>query len=266
MSIRHIRNIWQYKDFIFASVKREFQSKYQNSILGAAWVVINPLAMVLVYTVIFSQVMQAKLPGGNPSFAYSIYLCSGIFTWGLFAEIVGRGQNIFIDNANIIKKLNFPRVTLPIIMLISAVLNFMIIFGLFVVFLVFSGQFPGWTFLAIIPVLLVQIMFSMGLGMSIGVLNVFFRDVGQLFTILMQFWFWLTTIIYPITVLPEVLRPIVLNINPLAPVIMSYHTILVDAELPDWSTLITPLICSIVLCIIAIRLFSRHTHDIVDEL
>lgn len=266
MSIRHLRNIWQYKDFIFASVKREFQSKYQNSILGATWVVLNPLAMVLVYTVIFSQVMQAKLPGGNPSFSYSIYLCSGIFTWGLFAEIVGRGQNIFIDNANILKKLSFPRITLPIIMLFSAILNFLIIFGLFMVFLILSGQFPGWVGLAVVPVLLVQILFSMGLGMSIGVLNVFFRDVGQLFTIIMQFWFWLTPIIYPIKVLPEVLRPIVLTLNPLAPVIMSYHSIFVDAQLPDWHALIAPLLWSITLCVIAIRLFSKHTHDIVDEL
>jgi lipopolysaccharide transport system permease protein len=101
--------LWAYRGFILGSMKREFQSKYRNSLLGAAWTVINPLAMIIVYTVIFSQIMRAKLPGIDTTFAYSIYLCAGVLTWGLFAEIVGRGQNVFLENANLLKKLSFPR-------------------------------------------------------------------------------------------------------------------------------------------------------------
>ena len=108
------KSLWAYRGFILGSVKREFQSKYRNSLLGAAWTVINPLAMIIVYTVIFSQVMHAKLPGVTGNFAYSIYLCSGILIWGLFSEIVGRAQNVFIENANLLKKLSFPRLCLPI--------------------------------------------------------------------------------------------------------------------------------------------------------
>jgi lipopolysaccharide transport system permease protein len=104
--------LWAYRGFILGSVNREFQLKYRNSLLGAAWTVINPLAMIVVYTVIFSQVMRAKLPGVDHGFAYSIYLCAGSLTWGLFAEIVGRGQNIFIENANLLKKISFPRMCL----------------------------------------------------------------------------------------------------------------------------------------------------------
>ena len=99
-----LKALWAYRGFILGSVKREFQSKYRNSLLGAAWNIINPLAMIVVYTVIFAQVMQAKLPGINSTFAYSIYLCAGVLTWGLFAEMVGRGQNVFLDNANLLKK------------------------------------------------------------------------------------------------------------------------------------------------------------------
>ena len=88
-----VEPLWAYRGFIFGSVKREFQSKYRNSLLGASWTVINPLAMILVYTVIFAQIMRAKLPGVDSTFAYSIYLCSGLLTWGLFAEITGRAQN-----------------------------------------------------------------------------------------------------------------------------------------------------------------------------
>ncbi|EKF9799803.1 ABC transporter permease, partial [Vibrio cholerae] len=117
-----LRVLFNYRGFILGNVKREFKLKYQNSLLGAAWNVINPLAMIVVYTVIFSQIMRAKLPGIDNSFAYSIYLCSGILTWGLFSEIVGRAQNVFLENANLIKKINFPRICLPVTVLCNALL------------------------------------------------------------------------------------------------------------------------------------------------
>jgi ABC-type polysaccharide/polyol phosphate export permease len=98
-----LRALWAFRGFILGSVQREFQSKYRNSLLGVAWTVINPLAMVTVYTVIFSQVMRARLPAVEGNFAYSIYLCAGIIAWGLFTEIVTRAQNVFLDNANLLK-------------------------------------------------------------------------------------------------------------------------------------------------------------------
>ena len=117
------RAVWNYRGFILGSVKREFQSKYRNSLLGATWTVLNPLAMIVVYTLIFSQIMRAKLPGVDGSFAYSIYLCAGVLTWGLFAEIVGRGQNVFLEHANLLKKLSFPRLCLPVTVVATAFLT-----------------------------------------------------------------------------------------------------------------------------------------------
>src|SRR3546814_5398296 len=164
--------------------------------------------MILVYTVIFSQIMRAKLPGIDSTFAYSIYLCAGLLTWGLFAEIVGRSQNVFLEHANLLKKLSFPRLCLPVTLVLSSLVNFAIIFGLFTAFLVISGNFPGLLIVAVLPVLAIQIAFAIGLGMVLGVLNVFFRDVGQLFGVVLQFWFWLTPIIYPASILPERLQPL----------------------------------------------------------
>jgi hypothetical protein len=112
--------------------------------------------MILVYTLIFAQVMQSRLPGDTSRYGYSIYLCAGIFGWGLFAEITSRAQNMFIEQANLLKKISFPRICLPVIVL-NALVNFAIIFGLFTVFLVLSGQFPGAVFLLLLPVLLLQV-------------------------------------------------------------------------------------------------------------
>ena len=98
--------------------------------------------MIGVYTVIFSQVMRAKLPGMDSSLAYSIYLCAGSLTCGLFAEIINRGQSVFLENANLLKKLTFPRICLPVVVTTISILNFCIVFSLFTVFLVVTGNFP----------------------------------------------------------------------------------------------------------------------------
>lgn len=259
------RALWAYRGFIVGSVRREFQSKYQNSLLGAAWTVINPLAMIIVYTVIFSQIMRAKLPGVDSTFAYSIYLCAGTLTWGLFSEIVGRAQNTFLDNANLLKKLSFPRLCLPVTVVANAGLNFTIIFGLFSVFLLLSGNFPGWPYLALLPLLGILVLFAIGLGITLGVLNVFFRDVGQFFGIFLQFWFWLTPVVYPVTILPVTLQPY-MNLNPMARLIAAFQTVLVTAQWPNWYSLWPVVLIAVILSLIGFGLFRRHAGEMVDEL
>lgn len=260
-----VKALWAYRGFIVGSVKREFQSKYRNSLLGAAWTILNPLAMIVVYTVIFAQVMRAKLPGVDTTFAYSIYLCAGVLTWGLFAEITSRAQNMFLEHANLIKKLSFPRLCLPVTVLANALLNFGIVFGLFSAFLVVSGNFPGWAYLALVPLLVIQVLFAIGLGISLGVLNVFFRDVGQFFGIFIQFWFWLTPIVYPANTLPESVRPW-LELNPMASLSAAYQTVLVMGHWPQWSTLLPTTVLALLLCALGFRLFRKHSGEMVDEL
>jgi lipopolysaccharide transport system permease protein len=259
------KEVWAYRSFISGSVKREFQSKYRNSLLGAAWTILQPLSMVAIYTILFTQVMQARLPGVTSSYAYGIHVCAGMLSWGLFAEIVGRGQTLFIDNANLIKKLKFPRICLPVIAVLNAALNFSIIFGLFVAFLVVIGHFPGWPVAALVPILALEVAFAIGLGVLLGVLNVFFRDVGHSFGILFQFWFWFTPIVYPATILPEGMRSIV-SLNPMTGLIGAYQEIFVAGRWPHWPALIPAMVFSTLACAFALRLFARRAGEMVDEL
>lgn len=260
-----LKSLWAYRGFILGSVKREFQSKYSNSLLGAAWTVINPLAMIVVYTVIFVQLMRSRLPGVEGTFAYSIYLCAGVLTWGLFAEITGRAQNTFLENANLLKKLSFPRLCLPVVVVANAALNFAIIFGLFSLFLLLSGNFPGLAYLAVVPLLAIVSAFAIGLGMTLGVLNVFFRDVGQFFGVFLQFWFWLTPIVYPVNILPTGVQNFMLY-NPMAPLIAGFQAALVSGQWPNWASLIYPTVLAVLLCLLGMRLFRKHAGDMVDEL
>lgn len=257
--------LWRYRGFIVGSIAREFELRYRNSLLGIVWTFLNPLAMILIYTLIFSQIMRARLPGSDTPFAYSIYLMSGLLPWGLFIEILNRGQNLFLENANLLKKLSFPKLCLPVIALSSSLINFAIVFSLFVFFLVLSGSFPGWVFLTFIPVLCLQICLAMGIALILGVLNVFFRDVGHFFNIFLQFWFWLTPIIYVIEFIPEPYRWWI-GLNPMTPIVNAYHQIFVYQQAPQWLSLLPTAILSAALLLLALHLFQKRSDEMVDEL
>jgi lipopolysaccharide transport system permease protein len=259
------RSLWGYRGFILGSVQREFQARYRNSLFGALWPVLNPLSMIIVYTVVFSHIMRARLPGVDDGMAYSVYLCAGLLAWGLFTEITLRSQNMFLENANLLKKISFPRICLPVIVLINASINFAIIMGLFLGFLLITGRWPGMAMLALLPLMALQMMFCAGLGMVLGVLNVFFRDVGQLFGICLQFWFWLTPIVYPMSILPDWVQRL-LQLNPLTNLIASYQNMFLYGQWPVWSSLLPIFITGVVFCLIGLRLFRQRVGEMVDEL
>lgn len=265
ISAASLKAVWNFRGFVLGSVRREYQLRYRGAMLGIAWTVLQPLAMILIYTVIFTQVMKAKLPGVEGTFSYSIHLCAGIITWGLFAEIIQRSQSVFLDNANLLKKLSFPRLTLPLIVVASALLNFSIIFGLFMLFLLVTGNLPGQSILAMIPLLAIHILFAVGLGVTLGVLNVFFRDAGQLSNVLLQFWFWATPIVYPASILPDWLQPW-MNLNPMYQLMQGYQGIFIANQWPQWQNLALFAVLAIGLALYALRLFRRHAGEIVDEL
>jgi lipopolysaccharide transport system permease protein len=263
--MRSIRTLYNFRGFIYASVKQEFQSKYRNSILGFLWALINPLFLIIIYTVVFSQVLGPKLSETGNSFTYGFFLCSGLLTWNYFTEVALRGLNLFIDNANLLKKINFPQASLLIISFISASINFLIIFSLFTVFLLITNSFRGAVLVGIIPVLLIQIVFALSMGFILGVINVFFRDVGHFFSMFLQFWFWCTPIVYPINVLPESIKNLI-QFNPMYAIITAYQNILVFGKNPEWSALLYPAVLSLLMCIAAYFLYKNAFNQMVDEL
>ena len=261
-----LRALWTYRAFIGSSVMREFNSRYRESLLGAFWSVANPLTMIIIYTVIFGQLMRPALPGHeNTPFAFSIYLCAGVITWGLFAEMLGRVTSVFLDQGNLIKKTNFPRICLPAIAATSALLNFAIIFTLYLLFLALAGHWPGWPILGVVPLLALQVLFTLGLGVLLGTLNVFFRDIGQLTGVVLQFMFWLTPIVYTFNTLPAKAQA-VLQFNPMLPLILGYQRIFLDQQWPNYRSLLALTLLTIVLLALGAKFFLARVGELVDEL
>lgn len=260
-----LRILYQRRRFIIESIRREFITRYTHSLLGSLWAVLNPLSMIFVYMVIFSQVLRAKLPSIESNFAYGIYLCAGILPWGLFMEISMRCVNIFVENGGMLKKVAFPKICLPAIATGSALVNFCIISSLFIFFLLCTGEFPGVAILATIPLLLVLILFAVGIGIFLGTVNVFFRDVGQGYGIICQFWFWFTPLVYPISIVPDKYQWL-FSWNPLFPLMNSFHGIFLERTWPDWFSLLPITAISLGLAVFSLHFFRRHSGEIVDEL
>src|SRR5215475_6035191 len=122
--------LWRYRSFILGMARREFQARYLGSVLGSLWAILNPLTMVFIYTVIFGHVMRNRVPGVDDALGYGIFLCAGLFTWAMFTEVVQRSVAVFVEQGNLLKKMSFPRASLPAIVLLSAAVNFAIVFAI----------------------------------------------------------------------------------------------------------------------------------------
>jgi lipopolysaccharide transport system permease protein len=260
-----LRALWQYRGFMLGMVGREFRARYVNSLLGGAWAVLNPLVIIAIYTIIFSGVMRARLPGADDHLAYSLYLCAGLLPWMYFAELVTRSQTVFLEHATLLRNVSFPRISLPAILVLTSTVNFLIIFGIFLGFLLVTGRFPGWRILAFFPLLALQQAFALGLGILLGTVNVFFRDVAQLVAVALQLWFWFTPIVYSIASLPEWARQL-FELNPLFRLVSAYQGIIVQGQWPQWSSLTGHLLLAAVVLVIAFVTFSRLSGEMVDEI
>jgi lipopolysaccharide transport system permease protein len=257
--------VWRYRGFVFSMVQRELRQRYAQSFLGSHWNVIHPLTLILVYTLVFSQVMKSRLPGTNLRFGYSIYLCAGLLPWTLFAASLDRGVGVFVEQANLIKKVNFPRVTLPLIVQCSALADFAIIFAIYVLFLVGAGWFPGWAILAMIPLLAIQQALSSALGLLLGTLNVYIRDTKQVVGIVLQFWFWFTPVVYASSALPA--RALsVLRWNPMWPLVSAYHELFLTRRFPSFTGIWFTVLCAAVFGALGMRAYRRLAPGMTDEL
>ena len=263
-----LRDVWHYRGFVQGSIRREIATQYRGSLLGATWVLIGPTVMILIYTLVFSHLMQSRLSGVDSAFGYGIFLCAGLLPWTLFTESITRLQAVFVTNSNLMKKAMFPRICLPVIALGTATFNFAVIGTLFLIFLLVSGSFPGPVLLAALPALAVQVALAMGLGMLAATLNVFFRDVGQAVTLALQFWFWLTPIVYPLGSLPGWAQS-VLAWNPMAVLVAHYQSVLVYRRMPDlasWTGLGWVAALALFALWLGLATYRRRVGELVDEL
>lgn len=257
--------IWNYRHFIVSSIKNDLRSRFARSKLGALWMILQPLAQVAIYSLVLSRIMVAKLPGIDSPYAYSIYLLAGMQAWSLFSEVVTRSLTVFVENGSMLKKIVFPRVCLPIITLGSALVNNILLFVVMMVVFAMLGHFPVDALLWMPLLMLVTAAFSLGLGLLLGVLNVFVRDVAQFMMVVLQLWFWLTPVVWMTSIMPPRLHSL-MQFNPMYWIVAAYQQTLVFRQRPDVTGLVAVTIAALVLLACSLMMFRKAAPDMVDVL
>jgi lipopolysaccharide transport system permease protein len=257
---------WRYRHFILSSIRNDYRARFIRSKLGGLWMVIHPLVNAAIFALVLAEVMAAKLPGmANDKFAYAIYLMSGVLAWSLFSEVVTRCLTLFIENGNLLKKLVFPRICLPLIVAGSALVNNLLLFVAVIVIFGLLGHVPSARLLWVPVMMGVPLALGLGVGLLIGVFNVFVRDVGQVVPVMLQLGFWFTPIVYTPNVLPTSIASL-LRFNPMAAVVESYQNVMLYDTSPLWNELAWVGVIAIALLAVSLLVFRRANDDLVDAL
>lgn len=259
------RALWRYRYFIASSVRNDLRARVARSHFGAAWMVLQPLAQVAIFTLVLSEVLAARLPGAAGKYDYAIYLMAGLLAWSLFSEITSRCLTIFVDNAGLLKKIVFPRICLPMIVVGSALLNNLLLLVAMLLIFALMGHSPAIAIAWLLPLAALTVAFALGLGLMLGVLNVFLRDIAQVMTIMLQLWFWLTPIVYMPGILPDRFQAWI-AINPMSPIVHAYQQAILVGQAPDPASLAWVAGLALLMLGAALLLFRRAAPDMVDVL
>lgn len=259
--ITRIHEIFEYRDMIAGLVRRDLRGRYKGSFLGFLWNIVNPLFQIIVYVVVFSQIMKNDTPN------YVIYLICGMMPWIFFNDSVRQGAGTIVAQADLAKKIYFPREVLPLSAVFSRFVNLLITYILVLIFILINGSGINPVALPyLIPALLFIMFFALGLTLIFSAINVYFRDVEHILGIILMAWMWITPIIYEAHIMDNTFVANIILYNPLTYFIKLFHQILYLQMVPDASTIwICFLICSITVTFGEL-IFCKLSKDFAEEL
>jgi lipopolysaccharide transport system permease protein len=238
-----LRDVWEYRELLYFLVWRDLKARYKQTALGAAWAVIQPLVTTIIFTVIFSYL--ARIP--SEGIPYPIFSYAALLPWNYFAHSLDRVSNSVVNSAQLITKVFFPRLVIPISAVLSGLVDFAIAFMLLIVLMVYYGFRPT-AGLALLPAfVLLAMITALGVGLWMSALNVYYRDVKYVTSFLIQVWMYATPIIYPVSMVPERFR-LLYGLNPMMGVVEGFRwALLGHTSAPDSSVAVSSLVAAVVL-------------------
>ncbi len=251
---------------IIELTKRDFIERYSGSVLGIFWSLIWPFFNVFIYVVVFSNILGSRLPGSSATYSYSIYLVAGLLPWLAFSNTILRSSTVFVDKKYILSKVRMPLPTLPLNIVLSETITFLIAMVPYLAVVTYSGVNLSKALLFVPFIYLLQQVFAYSLGLIIAVLNVFVRDIKEIVGVSLQVWFWFTPIVYTQDILPKSARWLLVDFNPAYFFINAYQQLFTWGQYPCFTNLIAVVVISHVLLLVAYLLFKKLEKDIRDFL
>jgi len=215
-------------------VARDIKERYAGSSIGVFWTFFQPLLVILLFWLVFSQIMKVRVPGGTGDLPYLPFLLSGLLPWFALSDGILRGASSIIDKAYIIKKVFFPQELLTISVIVSSFIQHGVGFLIFLVaFFIVSGGVHVLQVVLILVLFSIQLLLTVGLALILSSLVVYIRDILQIIGVVMQALFYMTTVLYPISAVPKAFRDII-NINPFTCLTEGYHSVILYGRPPDF--------------------------------
>ncbi len=254
-----LKELWDYRELLYFLVWRDVKVRYKQTVIGAAWTVIQPLVTVVIFTLVFQNF--AKMP--SDGIPYPLFSFTALLPWNFFARALNSSILSLVGNANLITKVYFPRLVLPISAILSGLIDFGISFLFLLGMMIWFGFMPGWGVLAVPLFLLLAVLTALSIGLWLAVINVRYRDIGQATSFFIQLWLFVSPVAYPLSVVPEKWR-LLYSFNPMTGVIEGFRWALLGNPMPSLVPIAISIAMVIALLFGGIRFFRRMEETFAD--
>ncbi len=256
-----LRDLWNYRELLYFLTWRDVKVRYKQTLLGAAWAILQPLLTMVIFTLLFGRLAGIKSEG----IPYPIFAYGGLLIWIFFANSVTNGGNSLVSSAHLITKIYFPRMIIPAGAVAAGLVDLALAFLIQIALMIYYSVHVTWALVMVPPLVLLTTLLALGVGMWLSALNVKYRDVRYAIPFLIQLWMFASPIIYPVSMLPPKWQWL-LMLNPLTGIIQNFRIALFSNQAFEWKSLgISALITAVVLIYAAysFRRTERHFADIV---
>lgn len=220
-----LRELLQYRELLFFLTWRDVKVRYKQTVLGGFWAIIQPLMTMVVFSIFFGRL--AKIP--SDGIPYPVFSYAALTPWALFSGGLTKASTSLVGNANLVRKIYFPRVISPMAGVLTGLVDFLLAFGVLILMMIAYGYYPTWRIICVIPLILLTMLTSMGAGLWLATLNVRFRDVRYIVPFITQLWLFATPVAYPGSMLEEPWRSLY-GLNPMAGVIEGFRWALLGSD------------------------------------
>lgn len=258
--MKFLKELWQYREMIISLVRRDLKSRYKGSVLGFLWMFLNPLLQLGVYTIVFSTIMRMDIE------KFYLFLFVALVPWLFFSTCLSSGTMVIFSQQDMVKKIYFPREVLPIAFTLSQFVNMLLSFIVIFVVVFCSGVKITLPALLCLPlVMIIEFILALGITFLASALNVYFRDLEHILSIVAMAWMYLTPIIYPVEMVPEQFVTLY-YLNPMTSITVAYRDIMYYGKAPQMSTLLNAAVLGVLVLVIGKVAFSKLQRKFAEEL
>jgi lipopolysaccharide transport system permease protein len=252
VNAKWLSELWRYRELVYFLAWRDVKVRYKQAALGAAWAILQPLLSMIVFTLFFGKL--AGIP--SDGIPYPLFAYCGLVLWTYFSGVVGQGGQSLVSNSNLITKVYFPRIALPASTAVSGLIDFSVGLGFLIILMAYYHVQPGWALLWAPVFLASLILLTVGVGLILAALNVWYRDIKYTIPLLIQLWLFVTPVIYPTTFIPKRFQTL-MALNPLAGIVEGFRACLFPGPRLDPTLTAISLTVSVIVFVVGLVSFRR---------